>query len=72
MGDYSVKLKTMELAYGIDKVLHHDLPKLTHGNDGLIFTSATAPYRMGTDPKMCAHLSLSTIMLKNDTNRCFF
>lgn len=49
---FDVQLKTMELAYGIDKVLHHDLPKLTHGNDGLIFTSATAPYRIGTDPKI--------------------
>lgn len=49
---FDVKLKTMELAYGIDKVLHQDLPKLTHGNDGLIFTSATAPYRTGTDPKI--------------------
>ncbi|KAA1106111.1 Dcp1p-Dcp2p decapping enzyme complex alpha subunit [Puccinia graminis f. sp. tritici] len=49
---FDVQLKTMELAYGIDKVLHYDLPKLTHGNDGLIFTSATAPYRIGTDPKI--------------------
>lgn len=49
---FDVKLKAMELAYGIDKVLHQDLPKLTHGNDGLIFTSATAPYQMGTDPKI--------------------
>ncbi|PLW05425.1 hypothetical protein PCASD_25263 [Puccinia coronata f. sp. avenae] len=48
---FDVQLKTMELAYRIDKVLHHDLPKLTHGNDGLIFTSATAPYQLGTDPK---------------------
>ncbi|KAH9466871.1 hypothetical protein MJO28_000519 [Puccinia striiformis f. sp. tritici] len=49
---FDVQLKSMELAYGIDKVLNHDLPKLTHGNDGLIFTSATAPYRIGTDPKI--------------------
>ncbi|EGF98994.1 uncharacterized protein MELLADRAFT_45847 [Melampsora larici-populina 98AG31] len=49
---FDVKLKSMELAYGIEKVLLHDLPKLTHGNDGLIFTSACSPYRIGTDPKI--------------------
>ncbi|CAH7676405.1 mRNA guanylyltransferase [Phakopsora pachyrhizi] len=49
---FDVRLKSMELAYGIDKVLNQDLPKLTHGNDGLIFTSATSPYSIGTDPKI--------------------
>lgn len=41
----------MELAYGIEKVLK-DLPLLTHGNDGLIFTSAEAKYSYGTDDNM--------------------
>ncbi|MBW0482985.1 hypothetical protein O181_022700 [Austropuccinia psidii MF-1] len=49
---FEVELKKMELAYGIDKVFRQDLPKLKHGNDGLIFTSAIAPYQMGTDPKI--------------------
>ncbi|KAG0147952.1 hypothetical protein CROQUDRAFT_42075 [Cronartium quercuum f. sp. fusiforme G11] len=49
---FEIKLKSMELAYGIEKVLRIDLPKLTHGNDGLIFTSACSPYRIGTDPKI--------------------
>ncbi|KNZ49277.1 mRNA guanylyltransferase [Puccinia sorghi] len=61
---FDVKLKTMELAYGIDKVLHQDLPKLTHGNDGLIFTSATAPYRTGTDPKMFARSFFQSLKWK--------
>jgi hypothetical protein len=69
---HSVQLKTMELAYRIEKVLHHDLPKLTHGNDGLIFTSATAPYQLGTDPKTFAHFFLSAMSLKTDTDWCFF
>lgn len=44
----------MELAYGIEKVLKGDLPRLTHGSDGLIFTSAEAQYCFGTDDNMCA------------------
>jgi mRNA guanylyltransferase len=47
-----VKLKPMELAYGIQAVFKDHLPKLQHGNDGLIFTGAEAPYTPGTDKKM--------------------
>jgi hypothetical protein len=47
-----VKLKPVERAYGIEAVFLDHVPKLEHGNDGLIFTSAEAPYTPGTDPKM--------------------
>jgi hypothetical protein len=47
-----VLLKPQELSYGIEAVFKEHLPKLLHGNDGLIFTSAEAPYTPGTDHKM--------------------
>ena len=50
--EHSVKLKPMELAYGIEAVFKDHLPKLQHGNDGLIFTGAEAPYTVGTDERM--------------------
>lgn len=51
-----VVLKKQELSYGIEAVFRDHVPKLLHGNDGLIFTSAEAPYTPGTDPKMYVHL----------------
>lgn len=54
-----VELKVQELAYGIDAVFRDHLPRLKHGNDGLIFTSAEAPYTSGTDYKMYVLLLLS-------------
>lgn len=47
-----VVLKRQELAYGIEAVFRTHLPSLQHGNDGLIFTSAEAPYTPGTDQRM--------------------
>ncbi|KAI5476292.1 mRNA guanylyltransferase, partial [Pseudohyphozyma bogoriensis] len=47
-----VLLKPQELSYGIEAVFKEHVPKLKHGNDGLIFTSAEAPYTPGTDPKI--------------------
>lgn len=49
---HRVKLKPMELAYGIQAVFKDHLPRLQHGNDGLIFTGAEAPYTSGTDKRM--------------------
>jgi hypothetical protein len=48
-----VVVKKQELSYGIEAVFRDHVPALLHGNDGLIFTSAEAPYTPGTDPKMC-------------------
>lgn len=45
-------VKSQELAYGIHQVLTDRIPRLLHGNDGLIFTSAEAPYTPGTDRKI--------------------
>lgn len=42
----------MELSYGIDKMFFEVIPHLRHGNDGLIFTSAVAPYIPSTNFKM--------------------
>lgn len=43
----------MELAYGVEKVMKEDIPKLMHGHDGLIFTCCGSGYTAGTDEKMC-------------------
>lgn len=47
---FLVDLKDMEFAYGCAKMFHAILPKLAHGNDGLIFTCRNTPYQSGTDP----------------------
>ncbi|KAF9390638.1 Dcp1p-Dcp2p decapping enzyme complex alpha subunit [Podila verticillata] len=49
---FRVSLKQMELSYGIDKMFFEVIPHLKHGNDGLIFTSAVAPYIPSTNTKM--------------------
>lgn len=48
----------MELAYGVEKVFHEDIPKLQHGHDGLIFTCCGSGYTVGTDAKMSVPLLL--------------
>lgn len=48
----SIKVKPMNLSYGVEKVFNEDIPKLQHGNDGLIYTPLQSPYVVGTDPKM--------------------
>lgn len=47
---FIVEMKPFQLAYGIEMMFRTILPKLTHGNDGLIFTCVSTPYRHGTDP----------------------
>ena len=46
---FIVELKKMEVAYGIEMMFKDVLPHLPHGNDGLIFTCRTTPYKFGTD-----------------------
>ncbi|CAO1637322.1 unnamed protein product [Sympodiomycopsis kandeliae] len=48
---FEVKIKKMDLAYGIDAVLSR-MPHLEHGNDGLIFTGMHSGYTFGTDEKI--------------------
>ena len=47
-----IKIKQMQLAYGIEKVFNEDIPNLQHGNDGLIYTCLHTPYVAGTDHNM--------------------
>ncbi|BGP30683.1 Dcp1p-Dcp2p decapping enzyme complex alpha subunit [Rhodotorula toruloides] len=49
---FEVVCKKQELSYGIEAVFRDHVPNLMHGSDGLIFTSAEAPYTPGTDPKI--------------------
>lgn len=46
---FEIKIKNMQFSYGIEKVFNDDIPKLQHGNDGLIFTCSQTPYVIGTD-----------------------
>jgi len=52
--------KSMQFAYGIDMMFREVLPRLAHGNDGLIFTSLAAEYICGTDPHMYVLISSLT------------
>lgn len=47
---FIIDFKPFELGYGIEKMFREVLPKLPHGNDGLIFTCRNTPYQFGTDP----------------------
>jgi mRNA capping enzyme, catalytic domain len=49
---YSIKIKQMELSYHVEKVIKEDIPRLQHGNDGLIYTCAESGYVVGTDERM--------------------
>ncbi|KAL5511613.1 CEG1 [Sanghuangporus vaninii] len=49
---FDIKVKPMELSYGVEKVFNEVIPKLQHGNDGLIYTCLQSPYVVGTDPKI--------------------
>lgn len=55
---FVLEFKSMEFSYAIERVFRDILPKLKHGNDGLIFTCRTSPYNFGTDPHMYEPLSL--------------
>lgn len=46
---FIVEFKSMEFSYAIEMMFREVLPKLPHGNDGLIFTCRNSPYKFGTD-----------------------
>ncbi|KAJ9425174.1 mRNA capping enzyme, catalytic domain-containing protein [Fusarium oxysporum] len=46
---FYVEMKKPQFAYAIDMMFRDILPKLKHGNDGLIFTCRTTAYKHGTD-----------------------
>ncbi|CCG84856.1 protein of unknown function [Taphrina deformans PYCC 5710] len=49
---FQVEFKYMQLSYGIEMMYREIIPKLNHGNDGLVFTSQKAPYTSGTDESL--------------------
>lgn len=49
---FEIKVKPMDLAYGIQVVMKNKIPQLQHGNDGLIFTSFEGPYIYGTNTRI--------------------
>ncbi|RMZ81649.1 hypothetical protein DV737_g2424, partial [Chaetothyriales sp. CBS 132003] len=50
-GPFAIKDKTIEFAYGLEKMFNEIIPKVKklHGNDGLIFTCRETEYHPGTD-----------------------
>jgi mRNA guanylyltransferase len=46
---FRVKEKNFVTAYSVQEMFNNVLPKLPHGNDGLVFTCKSTPYHFGTD-----------------------
>ncbi|KAG0237648.1 Dcp1p-Dcp2p decapping enzyme complex alpha subunit [Actinomortierella wolfii] len=49
---FKLSVKEMQRSYGLTKMFNEIVPQLKHGSDGLIFTSAVAPYITSTNDKM--------------------
>lgn len=49
---FSIQVKDISFSYGTEDVFRVVIPKLQHGNDGLIYTCRETPYVPGTDPNM--------------------
>ncbi|KAF8586561.1 mRNA capping enzyme [Ramaria rubella] len=49
---FDINIKRMELSYYVEKVIKEDIPRLQHGNDGLIYTCAESGYVVGTDQRI--------------------
>ena len=47
---FQLQMKDMQLPYGAEMMFKDIIPRLPHGNDGLIFTCKETPYQPGTDP----------------------
>lgn len=47
---FFMEMKPFQLGYGIEMMFKEVLPRLKHGNDGLIFTCVSTAYKHGTDP----------------------
>ncbi len=47
---FTLEMKDMQFSYGIEMMFRQVIPKLKHGNDGLIFTCCSTAYQSGTDP----------------------
>ncbi|KAJ2156531.1 Dcp1p-Dcp2p decapping enzyme complex alpha subunit [Coemansia sp. RSA 552] len=45
---FAAEMKSFQRSYGTPMVFHEIIPRLLHQNDGLIYTSADAPYTPGT------------------------
>ncbi|KAI0362410.1 mRNA capping enzyme, alpha subunit [Trametes cingulata] len=46
---FDFKVKEVKFSYHVDDVFNIDIPRLQHGNDGLIYTCVSTPYTPGTD-----------------------
>ncbi|KAA8564140.1 hypothetical protein MFRU_032g00920 [Monilinia fructicola] len=46
---FLMELKHMQFSYALEVMFRQILPKLPHGNDGLIFTCRSTEYKHGTD-----------------------
>jgi len=46
---FDIQVKDISFSYGIEDVFRLVIPKLQHGNDGLIYTCRETPYVSGTD-----------------------
>lgn len=49
---FSIEEKRMYPPYSLKAMFDEVLPKLPHGNDGLVFTCKRTPYKFGTDPNI--------------------
>ncbi|KAI9057923.1 hypothetical protein FKP32DRAFT_1529842, partial [Trametes sanguinea] len=46
---FDFKVKDVKFSYRVEDVFNIDIPRLQHGNDGLIYTCVSTPYTPGTD-----------------------